>query len=238
VSQSSDLKILALIPARGGSKRIPGKNLRSLGGRPLIEWSIAAAQGIPEIAALMVTTDDEAIARAAREAGALVPWLRPAALATDEALSVDVSLHALDWYESENGSVDGLLLLQPTSPLRTKASVTRGIALFRKHERRPVVGVSPARSHPSLCFEVKGDRMRSFLGGEGLGVRSQDLPPAHVVNGAFYLISPATLRDRRSFYGDDAVPLVMDEVDGIDIDTEHDWSMAEDAVKSRRNASP
>jgi CMP-N-acetylneuraminic acid synthetase len=116
------VKILALIPARGGSKRLPGKNIRILQEKPLIVWSIEVAKGIPEICDILVSTNDLAILSVCKEAGALVPWLRPASLATDEASSIDVAIHALDWYESEKGAIDGVMLLQPTSPFRSKQS--------------------------------------------------------------------------------------------------------------------
>ena len=136
------MKILALVTARGGSVRLPGKNLRPLGGKPLINWSIEIAQDIPEICEILVSTDNESIADVSREAGALVPWLRPQELSTNEASSVDVALHALNWYEAEKGIVDGLLLLQPTSPFRTRNTVLNGIALYEKMDMLPVVGVS------------------------------------------------------------------------------------------------
>jgi CMP-N,N'-diacetyllegionaminic acid synthase len=225
------VRILALITARGGSKRLPHKNIRPLGGRPLIVWSIDVARDMPEICDILVSTDDQAIAEVARGAGALVPWLRPVELASDSASSVDACRHALDWYEGENGQVDGLLLLQPTSPLRSRNSVIRGIELFRSHQRRPVLGVSPAASHPLWCLRVDGDAMRPFVDGGGLQLRSQDLPPAYVVNGAFYLIAPADLRARHAFYGDDAVALKIEAPEeSIDIDTEWDWRMAEAVV--------
>jgi CMP-N,N'-diacetyllegionaminic acid synthase len=222
------MRILALITARGGSKRVLGKNIRPLGGRPLIVWSIDVAKWIPEICDTLVSTDNTAIAEVARNACALVPWLRPAELASDKATSVDVALHALDWYESEKGAVDGLLLLQPTSPFRSRNTVLRGIDLFRVHERRPVLGVSPAKFHPMWCFQFDGESMRPFIDGGGMHLRSQDLPPAYVVNGAFYLIAPEDLRKIRSFYSDNMVPLVIeDPKESIDIDTEWDWKMAE-----------
>lgn len=222
------MKILALIPARGGSKRLPGKNIRPLGGKPLIVWSIDAAKGIPDISDIMVSTDDRAIAGIALDAGALVPWLRPAELASDTASSVDVVLHALDWYEHEKGRVDGLLLLQPTSPFRSRETVLKGIEIFRSHQGRPVLGVSPAESHPMWCFRIEDDKMKPFIADGGGNLRSQDLPPAYVVNGAFYLIAPDALRKTRSFYSEDMVPLVISEpAECIDIDTEWDWRLAE-----------
>lgn len=227
------MRILALITARGGSKRLPGKNLRVLGGRPLLEWSIDAVRGIREVCDILVSTDDAAIASAAQAAGVPVPWLRPAELACDTASSVDVCMHALDWYEGRNAPLDGLLLLQPTSPFRRRTSVVRGIELFAAHQGRPVIGVSPAASHPSWCLRLEGGALRPFLDGAALNLRSQDLPDAYVVNGAFYLIHPRDLRTRRTFYGDDMLPLVMnDPAEALDIDTEWDWTVAQ-AVLAR-----
>ena len=228
------MRILALITARGGSKRVPGKNIRPLGGRPLIVWSIDVAKKNADISEVLVSTDDPAIAEVARRAGALVPWLRPAELATDEATSVDVCLHALGWYENTHGSVDGLMLLQPTSPFRSPETVTRGIALFRDHGHRSVIGLSPARSHPMWCVKVNGNSIRPFIDRGDESLRSQDLPPAYVMNGAFYLIQPDELRTRRSFCNDTTLPLMFDEpAECIDIETESDWKIAEALATSR-----
>jgi CMP-N,N'-diacetyllegionaminic acid synthase len=222
------MRILALITARGGSKRLPGKNIRSLCGKPLIVWSIDVAKDIPALCDILVSTDDSAIADVARSAGAMVPWLRPEELSTDEASSVDVAIHALDWYEKTHGKVDGLLLLQPTSPFRRRETLLQGIAFFSQYRGRPVIGVSPAQSHPMWCFRVDGDSMHRFIGSGKDWLISQDLPPAYVVNGGLYLIAPEYLREFRSFYGDDMVPLVVDDAkEAIDIDTEWDWQLAE-----------
>lgn len=226
------MKILALIPARGGSKRLPNKNIRELGGKPLINWSIEAAQGIPEIVDILVSTDSPAIAEVAKAAGALVPWLRPDELATDTATSIDVCLHALDWYESEKGKVDGLMLLQPTSPFRKRQTITDGLTLFQAHAGKPIVAVSPAESHPMWCFRLEGKGIRSFLGSDDLATRSQDLPPAYVINGSFYLATPYFLRIQKSFFGEELVPLhVSSKKESLDIDTEWDWRLAEVMVQ-------
>lgn len=222
------MRILTLVAARGGSKRLPGKNIRLLGGKPLIVWSIDVAYNIPEICDILVSTDDPAIAGICLKAGAYVPWMRPTELATDTASSVDVALHAVNWYEANKGSVDGILLLQPTSPFRTRKSIQLGIDLFRKHNHQPVLGVSPTHVHPMWALKMEGDYLVQFMPGHGLETRSQDLPSAFVVNGSFYLISPEELRASRSFMGKCSVPLVIDSPhEAIDIDTEWDWCLAE-----------
>jgi len=222
------LKILALIVARGGSKRLPGKNIRVLGGRPLLAWSVQAVRGIEDVCDILLSTDDHEIARVGRDSGALVPWLRPAELASDTASSVDVCLHALDRYQADRGAVDGMLLLQPTSPFRSRTSVLRGIELFKRDPSRPVVGVSPAASHPQRCFRLEHGRLRPFLDPKGLNLRSQDLTPAYVINGAFYLIAATQLREQCSLFDDEMVPLLMEApAERIDIDSESDWQAAE-----------
>ena len=165
------MRILALITARGGSKRLPGKNIRVLGQKPLIVWSIDVAKDIPEICDILVSTDDTAIASVCAEAGALVPWLRPTELATDTASSVDVALHALNWYEAEKGSVDGILLLQPTSPFRSRETVLRGMELFRKNGRKPVLGVSPTHTHPMWTLKMEGEYLVPFMREHGMETR-------------------------------------------------------------------
>ncbi|CAN4273601.1 NeuA CMP-N-acetylneuraminic acid synthetase [Methylophilaceae bacterium] len=222
------MRILALIAARGGSKRLPGKNMKLLGGKPLIVWSIDVAKNNPEICDILISTDDKAIAEICTEAGAYVPWLRPAELASDEASSVDVALHALDWYEAEKGVVDGILLLQPTSPFRTRLTIRNGVELFRAFNHQPVLGVSPSHEHPMWTLKSESDYLVPFMQEHGFGRRSQALPPLYVVNGIFYLISPAELRVYRSFIGEKTIPLIIESPqEALDIDTEWDFKIAE-----------
>jgi CMP-N,N'-diacetyllegionaminic acid synthase len=221
------MRILALVTARAGSKRLPGKNIRPLGGKPLIVWSIDIAKNIPEICDILVSTDCPNIAEVSQKAGAYVPWLRPAELSADTASSVDVALHALDWYEAEKGAVDGLLLLQPTSPFRTKKTVLRGIELFSLNWQQPVLGVSPTHAHPMWTLKMEGEYLVPFMQTHGMGTRSQDLPPAFVVNGSFYLISPADLRACHSLLGINAIPLLVESTqEALDIDSDWDWTVA------------
>lgn len=226
--KDQDARMLAVVTARGGSKRLPGKNMRLLGGKPLVLWSIETALQAARICDVLVSTDDPAIADAARSAGVLVPWLRPSLLGGDETPSADVCIHALDWYEAERGVVDGLVLLQPTSPFRRRATIERGIDLFCGNGRRPIVAVSNARSHPHRSYRIENDGMRPFTRKGRRETRAQQLEPAYAVNGALYVVSPSDLRKRRSFYGSDMLPLILsDPAEAIDIDTEWDWMIAE-----------
>ena len=222
------MKILALVTARKGSKRLPNKNIRLLGNKPLIVWTINSAKNIPEICDILVSTDDQAIVSISKDIGAYVPWLRPVDLATDTASSVDVALHALNWYESERGAVDGILLLQPTSPFRTKETIQRGIELFKKYNCLPVLGVSPVNSHPMWTLKMSGEYLIPFLDGQNFGTRAQNLPLAYEVNGSFYLITPSELRASNSFLGKKTIPLVINSPrESKDIDTDWDFKIAE-----------
>jgi len=222
-------RILAVVPARGGSKRLPRKNLLPLAGRPLIGWTLDAAQRSGCFTDVLVSTDDAEIAATAQSLGALVPWLRPAALAGDTARSIDVVLHALDRYAAAHGEVDALMLLQPTSPFRRPETIRRAVAQFvAQGSGASVVSVSPAATHPAWTFSLDGPRLKPFCGWEPLNQRSQDLPAAYTLNGAIYLASAARLRALQSFFAEDMQALVMpDAHEGHDIDTEEDWLQAE-----------
>lgn len=231
------MKILALIPARGGSKRLPGKNIRILGEKPLIQWSIDVVKDLPRICDILVSTDDPQIFQVAKDAGALTPWLRPRELSTDTSRTLDVVLHALDWYESKCGRIDGLLLLQPTSPFRTRKTVERGISLFLDNGFRSVLGVSPTHAHPFWAFRIENDILIPYIDHQFSGGRSQDLPPAYVVNGAFYLATPAQLRSYESFITKDTLPLLTDApAESLDIDTLFDFFIAE-CIVSKNNVT-
>ncbi len=230
------MKILAVITARGGSKRLPGKNLRLMGGKPLVTWSIDIVKNIPQICDVLVSTDDLEIAEICTNAGASVPWLRPEELSGDEIGSVDVALHALDWFEAHRGLVDGLLLLQPTSPFRSRDSLLRGIEIFEDGGGvYPVLGVSQVNSHPMWMVTLEKGFLRPIIEKHGLGTRSQDLPPVYISNGAFYLISPRDLREHKSFFNSTTLPLLIEsEFEAIDIDTEHDWCIAESYLEKMK----
>jgi len=226
------MKILALILARGGSKRVPKKNIRFLGEKPLISWSIDVVQSLPEICEIMVSTDDVEIKTIAEKFGAYAPWLRPHELATDISSSADAALHALDWYEDNHGLVDGVLLLQPSSPFRTKQTIKKGIDLFLESNLSAVIGVTPSHSHPKWTFRIKDGVLSPFLKVNGLSSRSQDLEQVYIVNGSFYLLTARDLRKFKSFFIKESIPLVINSnIESLDIDTEEDWDLAEYFLK-------
>lgn len=227
--------VLGLILARGGSKRIPGKNIRPLGGKPLLAWTIDAARESGALCDVLLSTDSPEIAETGRRHGAMAPWLRPGELSSDTASSVDAALHALDWYETAHGAVDGLLLLQPTSPFRTADSIRKAVKAFDENGQHPLVSLAPAHQHPAWCFRLAQDGgLAPFLGWDAIGKRSQDIEPAFVVNGAIYIVSPQRLRGERKFIPEDARAFVMlDPTESLDIDTEQDWRFAETVIAQR-----
>ena len=221
--------VLAIIPARGGSKRLPGKNIRPLLAKPLIAWTIEAARQSGILDEIIVTTDDNAIAETARAWGASVPWMRPAELATDTASSMDVVLHALDRLRAVGSTYDFVVLLQPTSPFRTPSTIVSGVQMCIMNDGAPVVAVTPASDHPAWCFNVSAEGALSPMCGESAAVkRSQDLPPAYVINGSLYVLGVSHLLAAKTFV--DAATralIVTNKKEALDIDDEWDWMLAE-----------
>lgn len=223
------MKILVVIPARGGSKRIPNKNIKQLGGKPLICWTLDLIKSTSYDVDIIVSTDDIEIAKIAQEKNIFVPWLRPEDLSTDTSSTVDVVLHSLNWYQLNKGTVDGILVLQPTSPFRSIIDIEKGLELFKINNFKTVIGVSKSVTHPAWCFSLANNgELEPVIDRIGLSLRSQDLKPVYEVNGSFYLISPKELISQKSFFSNSLIPLLIDDAHrAIDIDTELDWLFAE-----------
>lgn len=225
---------LYVIPARGGSKGIPHKNIKELCGRPLIAYSIDAARGAgaPDTH-ILLTTDDPAIADCARSLGLEVPFMRPPELATDAAGSREVILHAMDRADELGIGYDCVVLLQPTSPLRVADDILGALALYT-HDCDMVVSVTEAASNPYYnCFET--DPATGYLHvskGDGLYTRRQDAPPAWEYNGAIYVINPQSLRDMPLGAFPRRVPYPMPRSRSVDLDTPLDWLVAEAMMKA------
>jgi len=226
---------IGLITARGGSKSIPQKNIKMLAGKPLIAWTIEAAQESKGLSRVIVSTDDEKIAEVARQWGAEVPFIRPAELALDDSSSISVVLHAINWMEESEGfSPDYVMLLQPTSPLRTAEDIDQSIELARKKRAVAVVSVCEAVHHPYDCKRVLGDEtLADFISTDIVYLRRQDLPPAYALNGAIYLCQRMSLLREQTFYPEGTIAYIMPPDRSLDIDTMWDWHLAELIIKDK-----
>lgn len=233
------MKTLAIIPARGGSERLPGKNIKPLLGTPLVAWSIRFARRLAQFDNLIVSTDDPAIAAVCRAEGVDVPLLRPAHLATDTASTLDVVLDVLDREAAAGREYDAVALLQPTSPMREPLRWAEAFALFDNPACSAAVGVAPARTHPYHTFRLDAARhLDPFGDASGLKLRGQDLPLAVQVVGNLYLISQATLRQEQTFFPANSFGVLCDKpFETVDIDDELDWLIAE-TIAAKYGANP
>ena len=224
------MKTLYVIPARGGSKGIPGKNIKPLAGKPLIEYSIDVARALANDEDICVTTDDNAIIETVERTGLKVPFVRPTELSTDQSGTYEVLLHALDFYESKGVHYDTMVLLQPTSPFRTVDDVKACLELY-SDDIDMVVSVKQAATNPYYnAFEIDDNGFLHISKGEGNYTRRQDAPKVWEYNGAVYVINVESLRKmplgkftRRRMYK-------MSAERSIDLDTPTDWLIAETII--------
>jgi CMP-N-acetylneuraminic acid synthetase len=218
---------LGIVPARAGSRRLPGKNLALLDGIPLLDYSLRAAQASERLHAVVVSTDSEAIASRARGLGASVPELRPAALSGDQSPIAEVLRHVLSGYERRAGAaIAAVVLLQPTSPLRTGTDIDRAIELFERCAADTVTSVRECREHPYWAWRRSGDAIEPVHSACEVAMDRHALPQMYSENGAIYVIKRDLVLAGR-IYGDRIIPYVMDEVRSVDIDTPLDLAWAE-----------
>ncbi len=229
-------KSLYIIPARGGSKGIPRKNIKLLCGKPLLHYSIEVARQLSPDQNIIVSTDDAEIADIARQTGLPVPYMRPAELATDTSGSREVIIDVMEYADSVGIKYDNVVLLQPTSPLRTVDDVFRCLGLYTS-DIDMVVSVVEASSNPYYnCFEI--DAVSGFLRiskGDGHYIRRQDAPHLWEYNGAVYVINPKSIRKMPLGAFPRCVPCEMPRYRSIDLDTPIDWAIAEMIMKDREN---
>lgn len=227
-------KILALIPARGGSKGVPGKNIKQIAGKPLIVWTIEAALQSQWLDKVIVSTDSEEIASIARKAGAEVPFLRPEYLAHDAAKGIDVVLHAIRWFEAQNEQYDLLLLLQPTSPLRTVQDIENAIRLLFEKKAKAIVSVCENEHPPYWSNTLPPDHsMKNFIDFKAIKNR-QELPTFYRLNGAIYLSEIDYLKANNGFWGEQTYAYIMPKERSVDIDSLLDFKLAELLLKERQ----
>lgn len=228
-------RVVGLIPARGGSKGLPRKNVLPLAGHPLIAWTVAAALASVSLDAVVVSTDDDAIGRAAEEAGAEFPFVRPAELAGDSSAMVNVVIDALDRLAGQGRPFDVVVLLQPTSPLRTAADIDGAVALLEGDARHAVVSVCPCEHSPLLAGVLPPDgSLDAFLTADARSANRQTLPAFHRLNGAVYVAEVDWLRSSLSFIAPGAFAYVMPAERSVDIDTELDFALAECLIATSR----
>lgn len=220
---------LVIIPARGGSKRLPRKNVLDLGGKPLIAWTVEAALGCPFLDEIMVTTDDHEIAEVAKGRGAKVPFLRPESLASDTSGSFDVVKHAIEFYQDElSKEFDFVVLLQPTSPLRSSQDIVEAIELLLLKNADAIISVCEVDHSPLWMNTLPADHsMARFIREEVKNTRSQDLPKNYRLNGAIYICQTRRLLQEKSFFiSDNIFAYVMTKEASVDIDDLSDLKLA------------
>lgn len=218
---------LVIIPARGGSKGIPHKNIKPLNGKPLIYYSIDVARELVDDENICVSTDDPDIISCVEAYSLTVPFVRPAELATDKAGTYEVLLHALTYYETQGKSFNKVLLLQNTSPFRTAEHVKGALGLYTP-EIDMVVSVKEVSSNPYYnCFEEDKDGYLHISKGEGQLTRRQDAPKAYEYNGAIYVINPKSLKSMTLGQFTKRIKYLMDDLHSVDLDNMIDWKLAE-----------
>lgn len=221
------MQVLALITARGGSKGLPGKNVKSFHGHPLIAWSIAHAQNSKLVNHVVVSTDDQEIAKAAKLYGAEVPFMRPSELSDDNAGSVDVALHAINEIEKKHGKIDVLVLLQPTSPIRKNTDIDQMLSLLKENWSTAdgVITISPMKPSPLHSLTIHENEVK--LNDSFKAVPRQNLPKFFASYGVCWVIKTDVLREQKTFHPKKLLPFPIVREQAVDIDDLGDFVTAE-----------
>lgn len=229
------VRVLGLVTARGGSKGIPGKNLAPLAGKPLIEWTLAAARASSSLDRTIVSTDDEEIAEFCRQQKVEVPFVRPAELARDDSPHLDVVLHALEWLDgNESYLPDYVMLLQPTSPLRIAQDINEVVRIARRTKAAAVASVAAAHDHPYWVRRLRDDgTLSEFVRCDVAYPRRQALPPVYALNGAIYLTLRSLLLQSRSFEPPGTVAYEMPPERSLQVDTPWDLRLCDMVLRDR-----
>lgn len=230
--------VLGLIPARGGSKGVPRKNLRLLAGRPLIAYAIDVARAATSIGRVIVSTDDQEIRNVAHQHGAEIPFLRPPELAADDTLDFPVFEHALKWLEAHEGyRPDIVVHLRPTSPFRTAEDIDRAVDLLWRHpEAHAVRSVATPRQNPFKMWRVEGGVLHPLIGrpeDELYNQPRQQLPAVYWQNGCIDVTRYETIMSKRSMTGTVVLPLIMSEQHFVDLDVPADFDLAEGLIRNQ-----
>lgn len=228
--------VVGLIPARGGSKGLPAKNIRPLCGKPLIAWTVEKAKLSKYLDVVLVTTDSREIADIATQYGAQAPFLRPPELASDTASTYDAVFHALKYYRDvEKREFDYTVLLEPTSPLREDDDIDRMLELLESHrdDTDSIVSVGEVGEHPSIMKRLVGNRMEAFCPELSQTSRRQDNVPAYFPYGVAYIAKTAALADEKTFYTKRCMPYPIQRHQNYEIDDLYDFLCVESVMKHR-----
>ncbi|MEM7086962.1 MAG: acylneuraminate cytidylyltransferase family protein [Bacteroidota bacterium] len=227
------MKILGLIPARGGSKGIPNKNRKELGGKPLLQYTIEAALGAKLLDAVVFSSEDTTLMNLAEQMGATVAFQRPQHLASDTAGSLEVVQHALETLAERGNHYDAVCLLQVTTPFRTSEDIDTAISTFKSGGADSLISVQkvPHQFNPHWVFEATNDYLRIATGETEIIKRRQDLPDAFIRDGAIYLTKSEVIMKQNSFFGTTISHMQLDEERAVNIDTPEDWTKAEEIYK-------
>ena len=232
------MNILGIIPARSGSKGIPRKNIKLLGGKPLIQYTIESAQNAQNITDLVVSTDDIEIADVSKTLNAIVPGLRPAKLATDKSPSIDTVLYTLKLMMQRGYSYDAVCLLQPTTPFRSKRIIDYAIEKFIRKGADSLVSVLPVphEYNPHWVFEASNEDLLSIsTGDKELIPRRQELPQTFFRDGSIYLTDTNVLLQQKSLYGNRLAYIQSDNNNYVNLDTMKDWEKAVEIVRNKNS---
>jgi len=223
---------IAIVPARGGSKRLPGKNIKLLGGKPLIAWTIEAAIKSNIFDHIFVSTDSEEIASVSRDYGTKVPFLRPAELSSDTATTNDVVTHLISWFEKEySQEVSNIAILQPTSPLRNAQHIQEAFKVMEMKRAKAVVSVCELEHPIQFCNQLGVDGSMDGFIELGDMKRTQDLDSTYRLNGAIYIFDNTYVGRMNDLYSEGTFAYIMDSKSSIDIDTKDDFDLAEHLIR-------
>lgn len=233
-------RIVGIIPARGGSKGLSGKNIKMLCGKPLIAWTIEAGLNSKYLDEVMVTTDSEEIADVSRKFGAAVPFLRPQELALDHSTTFEAVQHAIDFYRTNRRTIfDYIVLLEPTSPLREKDDIDKMIEKLISHEQLydSIISIGEVHEHPSIMKKITGDTLQSFCEEVEMKSRRQDNQPAYFPYGVAYIIKTDILLKEKTFYSARNTFYKIKRYQNYEIDDIYDFLAIENIMKYQRGLS-
>lgn len=224
--------MLAIIPARGGSKGVPNKNIKEISGKPLIAYTIEAAQKSEIFDKIVVSTDSEQIAEVARQYGAEIPFIRPAEISGDMVSSDDVILHAISFLKGQAMRFDEVCKLQPTSPLRKAEHLREAYALFRERKADFLVSVCECEHSPLWAGMIGEDlRIDNFIDEKVKRACRQDLPNYYRLNGAIYMAKTNSFVQKKDFLGKNGIAYIMEQEASVDIDSELDFLIAKQLLE-------